>query len=233
MRQPLVTRKNRKLRRLKELYPDVRIKLLYRRDYDLLVHSYAARGPVLDEGRPGRVVFSAEQIDERIHTLAGEIGSGLRSRKSRTGEPPLLLAAGRGAATFAGALGEALQMQGAKCEVDQLALSRYRNGGGGRARVRRLPAAALAGRRVLLATELVSTGLSTAFLTRWLHQRGCLAVEHVALLDRKDSRLIELPLSHVAFEAPADLLVGYGLQLRRQYASLPHIALLDSDGDAG
>ena len=33
LRQELVTRKNRKLRRLQELYPEVRVRILYRRDY--------------------------------------------------------------------------------------------------------------------------------------------------------------------------------------------------------
>ncbi len=32
MKQSLVTRKNRKLRKLRELYPDVNVKLFYRRD---------------------------------------------------------------------------------------------------------------------------------------------------------------------------------------------------------
>lgn len=37
LRQELVTRKNRKLRRLGELYPDVKVRLLYRRDYARLL----------------------------------------------------------------------------------------------------------------------------------------------------------------------------------------------------
>ena len=36
MRQALVTRKNRKLRELKRLYPDVKVKLFYRRDIERL-----------------------------------------------------------------------------------------------------------------------------------------------------------------------------------------------------
>lgn len=43
LRQALVTRKNRKLRRLRELYPDVRIKLLYRKDLHKLVARYGLR----------------------------------------------------------------------------------------------------------------------------------------------------------------------------------------------
>ena len=40
MNQKLVTRKNRKVRRLLELYPDVKCKLFYQRDYLSLVTKY-------------------------------------------------------------------------------------------------------------------------------------------------------------------------------------------------
>ena len=36
MKQSLVTRKNRKLRKLRELYPEVKIKLFYERDFERL-----------------------------------------------------------------------------------------------------------------------------------------------------------------------------------------------------
>jgi len=40
MKQSLVTRKNRKLRKLRRLYPDVRVKLFYRRDIERLAQRY-------------------------------------------------------------------------------------------------------------------------------------------------------------------------------------------------
>jgi hypoxanthine phosphoribosyltransferase len=40
MKQSLVTRKNRKLRKLRALYPDVRIKLFYERDFDRIASRY-------------------------------------------------------------------------------------------------------------------------------------------------------------------------------------------------
>ena len=43
MKQSLVTRKNRKMRRLRELYPDVKIKLFYERDFDRLATRYGIR----------------------------------------------------------------------------------------------------------------------------------------------------------------------------------------------
>ena len=40
MNQRLVTKKNRKVRRLRELYPDVKIKIFYQRDYVALLEKY-------------------------------------------------------------------------------------------------------------------------------------------------------------------------------------------------
>ena len=44
LQQELVTRKNQKLRRLRELYPDVHIKLFYRRDFGRLLDKYELSG---------------------------------------------------------------------------------------------------------------------------------------------------------------------------------------------
>jgi hypoxanthine phosphoribosyltransferase len=40
MKQSLVTRKNRKLRKLRERYPDVKVKLFYKRDFERLLQKY-------------------------------------------------------------------------------------------------------------------------------------------------------------------------------------------------
>lgn len=43
MKQSLVTRKNRKLRELRRLYPEVRVKLFYRRDIERLAQRHRLR----------------------------------------------------------------------------------------------------------------------------------------------------------------------------------------------
>ncbi len=53
MNQKLVTKKNRKVRKLRELYPDVKCKVLYQRDYLHLVVKYGLEEPDhLDEAPP-------------------------------------------------------------------------------------------------------------------------------------------------------------------------------------
>jgi hypothetical protein len=52
LNQRLVTKKNRKVRRLRELYPDVRIKVLYQRDYLSLLAKYGLEPPSQLDGAP-------------------------------------------------------------------------------------------------------------------------------------------------------------------------------------
>jgi hypothetical protein len=57
LRQRLVRKKNRKLRRLRELYPDIRIKLFYARDFRALMLKYGKVGLISSlSGTSGQVV---------------------------------------------------------------------------------------------------------------------------------------------------------------------------------
>ncbi|MBA2427190.1 MAG: hypothetical protein H0V60_08955 [Actinobacteria bacterium] len=67
LNQKLVTKKNRKARRLMDLYPDVRCKILYQRDYLHLLIKYGleepSQGPLLpaasEDRRPNYASFLA------------------------------------------------------------------------------------------------------------------------------------------------------------------------------
>ena len=49
-KQPLVTKKNRKVRRLREIYPEVNIKVLYAADYRKLIEKFAGSGSFQEDG---------------------------------------------------------------------------------------------------------------------------------------------------------------------------------------
>ena len=71
MKQALVTRKNRKLRKLRERYPDIRIKLFYRRDIERLAQRFRLDlASLADDLRVGETYLSAEEIQRRV----GEMG---------------------------------------------------------------------------------------------------------------------------------------------------------------
>ena len=72
LRQKLVRKKNRKLRRLRELYPELRIKLFYARDFRALMLKYG-RLELAEElsGTPGHVTPSRSAAS----MLAGPFGA--------------------------------------------------------------------------------------------------------------------------------------------------------------
>jgi hypoxanthine phosphoribosyltransferase len=79
LKQRLVRKKNRKLRRLRELYPDIRIKLFYARDFRAMMLKYGRLGLVESlSGTPGQVV------PERPGPAAGVEAA----RAARTVHPP-------------------------------------------------------------------------------------------------------------------------------------------------
>ena len=65
LRQKLVRKKNRKLRRLRELYPDIRIKLFYARDFRALMLKYGKLA-LADElsGSAGQVSLRPALVEE-------------------------------------------------------------------------------------------------------------------------------------------------------------------------
>ena len=63
LRQRLVRKKNRKLRRLRELYPDIRIKLFYARDFREMLLKYGRIGLVESlSGTSGQVVPDRAEV---------------------------------------------------------------------------------------------------------------------------------------------------------------------------
>jgi len=75
LKQRLVRKKNRKLRRLRELYPDIRIKLFYARDFRAMMLKYGRLGLVESlSGTPGQMVPDRTTTDGSAATGPAEAG---------------------------------------------------------------------------------------------------------------------------------------------------------------
>ncbi len=74
LKQKLVRKKNRKLRRLRELYPDIRIKLFYARDFRMLMLKFGRMALIEDlSGTMGQSTPPKVQVP----VVAGEAAPGL------------------------------------------------------------------------------------------------------------------------------------------------------------
>jgi hypoxanthine phosphoribosyltransferase len=230
MRQRLVTRKNRKFRLLRENYPNVRVRMLYLRDFKRLRNVY---GSSHSEGgsRIGAILYAEHDVETRIAQLAqqlieawgGTAGSELTQRR-------LLVGVGSGSDRFLASLGDNLRGRGVPVDLDRVALTSIAaEPGPSRVRVSRPPVTSLAGRSVTLVQEVLSSGLSATFLMAWMRRHGAAAVETCALLDREAARVVDVPVVCRGFAVPDVALAGYGLARRHEFRDLPYIAEIETD----
>jgi hypothetical protein len=68
MSQKLVTKKNRKVRRLKELYPEVNIKVFYQKDFRRLLARFGVASDAVAHAEGGGLVARDESANEGLGT---------------------------------------------------------------------------------------------------------------------------------------------------------------------
>ncbi|MEX2245962.1 MAG: hypoxanthine phosphoribosyltransferase [Dehalococcoidia bacterium] len=218
LKQGLVTEKHRKLRRLRELYPDVNIKLLYKRDYLKLLAKYGLGGMnELDHTAVNEVLFTASEIERRVNELGGEIA------RDYDGGQPLLVGVLKGVTCF---MADLMRHIALPVSVDFMTISSYEGDRSGAVRIVQDLVENIHGRDVIIVEDIVDTGMTLNHLLRQLQLREPASLRVCALLDKRVRRLVDVPLDYVGFEVPDEFVVGYGLDYDQKFRNLPFIATL-------
>jgi hypoxanthine phosphoribosyltransferase len=114
--------------------------------------------------------------------------------------------------------------------LDFISVSRYHPGRDqGRVRLLKDLQEEIAGIHLLLVEDVIDTGLTAHFLLTLLSRREPASITFCTLLDRRDLRLVEIPIGYVGFRASEQFLIGYGLDYQDRYRNLPYIASMDLD----
>jgi hypoxanthine phosphoribosyltransferase len=223
MKQSLVTPKNRKLRMLRELYPELNVRLLYRKDYQQLL-AKAGYGAIevqnLRKQDIGDILISPVELETRVKALARKISRDYR------GQTLVVVGVLKGVTFFLADLARGIKVP---FVIDYLDLKRYAGAQPrDRVRIARDIDYPIAGRHVLLVEDVVNTGLTLDYVLSELRQRHPASIEVITLLDRPLRRLVKTPIRYVGFQIPNDYVVGYGLDYRELYRNLPFICTLRS-----
>ena len=223
MKQSLVTPKNRKLRLMRELYPDVKVKLLYKRDYDQLLAQAGYAHTELQNLRKDqiqRILISPVELETRVRALARKISRDYR------GQSIVLAGVLKGITFFLADLARQITVPLA---LDYLSVTRYARLEGHdhrKVRIQRDLDNPIAGRHVILVEDVVNTGLTLDYVLGVLREREPASLEVVTLLDRPGRRIVDIQLKYVGFQIPNDYVVGYGLDYRELYRNLPFVCVL-------
>ena len=224
LKQGLVTDKHRKIRALRELYPGITIKLLYKRDYLTLLSKYGI-GVVDPEERlaPGEVLISSSQIERRLNELGAEI------TRDYAGKEPLLVGVLKGVTCF---MADLMRHVSLPVSIDFMTISSYEGDRTGAVRIVQDLTENITGRDVIIVEDIVDTGMTLQHLMKLLEDRDPVSLRVCALLDKRARRLVETPLAYVGFELPDEYVVGYGLDYRQRFRNLPFIATLRPEAPA-
>ena len=226
MKQSLVTKKNRKVRRLRELYPEVNIKLLYRRDYQQLVAQYGYGALEITELAPEdieRILVSPTELQERVIALGAQISADYADRTI------LLVGVLKGVTFLLADLARAITRPLA---LDYLAVAGYgapakgRGRNPGAVRIIKDLDEEIVGQHVLLVEDVVNTGLTLQYILRHLRAKKPASIAVCTLLDKAEKRLVDVPLDYVGFSCPNEFVIGYGLDYRERYRNLPFLCIL-------
>jgi hypoxanthine phosphoribosyltransferase len=169
-----------------------------------------------------RILFTEEQIDQRVREVAAEISARYAGRELK------LIGVLKGSVFFLTALAREITVP---TRIDFLAISSFANqrGGPGMVRIAKDLDDSIEGDDVVLVEDIVDTGFTTRYLLQHLAGRGPNSLALCTLLDRTPRRIVQIPVDFRCFEIPDRFVVGFGLDHKQLYRNLKYIAVLNLD----
>lgn len=218
MKPSLTAEKDRKMRLLKELYPEINIILLKRRDYLRLLAKYGY-GPLTPDQIPdiSKVLIPAAKLQKRIAQLGAQIS------RDYAGKEPVLIGVLRGVICFMADLMRHITLP---CSIDLMAISSYDGNGAAAVRILKDLDENIKGKDVILVEDIVDTGMTLNHIIEYLNTKRPASIKVCALLDKRARRIVNVPLDYVGFEIPDEFVVGYGLDFRQRFRNLEFIGIL-------
>jgi hypoxanthine phosphoribosyltransferase len=164
------------------------------------------------------ILIEEARIKERIRELGSEISKDYR------GKELVVICVLKGAVYFAVDLTRELSIP---FILDFIAISSYGSSSFGVVRITKDLDINIAEKDVLVVEDIVDTGLTLSYLLRNLSVRNPTSLKVCTLLDCPARRIVDVPLDYKGFEIPNVFVVGYGLDYRENFRSLPYIAVFE------
>ena len=164
------------------------------------------------------VLFSREQIAERVHALGEQISA------DYAGQAVVLIGVLKGAAIFLSDLARSITVDNT---FDFVAVSSY-----GRARVSSGQVKMIKDidnpiedKHVILIEDILDTGLTLSYLRQLMLQHKPASLKIATCLDKPDRRLVPIEADYVCFKIPNKFVVGYGMDFAERYRGVGDIRI--------
>ena len=166
------------------------------------------------------VILSEEDIKQIVTRLGDEISADYADKN------PLVITVLRGAFVFTADLVRAIKVP---CTVDFMAVSSYGSGtkSSGEVRIVKDLDTKIEGRHVVIAEDILDSGLTLSYLMRLLGERhpASIRICAFAVKDVPGHKPAVAP-TYVGTHVPDEFIVGYGLDYAERYRNLPFVGVL-------
>lgn len=167
------------------------------------------------------VLYDEACIARRVAELGEQISRDYADKK----EDIVLLCVLKGACIFFSDLARAMTVH---FQMDFLGISSYGDGtrSSGQVKFTKDLDCNIAGKHVIIAEDIMDSGLTLTHLTRVLAARNPASIGICCLLDKPERRECEITPDYCGFVVPNKFVVGYGLDYVGEYRNLPYVGVL-------
>ncbi len=165
------------------------------------------------------VLIKEEALSQKVSEIGKLINDDYKNKN------PILVGVLKGAFIF---LADLLREIEIPVEVDFLSISSY-NGkkSSGVVRLTNDLSLNIESRDVILIEDIVDTGRTISYIINNLKTRKPRSLVVCTLLNKKDDRIVEVPLTYIGFDVPSVFVVGYGLDYLNKYRNLKYIGVIN------
>lgn len=176
----------------------------------------------IPEKRSIPVLFTAQEIRERIEALAHEIATSCP-------QDLMIVALLKGSFMFTADLVRELYAIGVHPQIDFMTISSYGAGtqSSGQVVVHRDLTESVKDRDVLVLDDILETGRTLHFASEMLRERGAKSIKVAVLLEKPGKLDVAAKADYIGFSIPDKFVIGYGLDYANHYRELPFIGYLD------
>ncbi len=167
------------------------------------------------------VLFSREEIDEKVKELGREITEDYR------GKNLLCICILKGAIAFMSDLIKEIDLP---LEIDFMAVSSYDGTyTSGDVKIVKDLDTSVVGKDVLIVEDIIDTGITLSRLVELFKTRGANSVSIATFLSKPKRRKIDVDVKYTGFKIEDKFAIGYGMDHNEKFRNLPYIGVYNGE----
>lgn len=169
----------------------------------------------------GTPLITEEQIQKRVKELASKISKDYEKKDL------VVLGILKGSFMF---FSDLIRHIKSPLKIDFIIASSYiKSSSSGDVKIHYFPREEIKGKDILLVDDIIDTGISLQFIKEKILEKSPSSLRICVLLDKKERRVVEVPVDYVGFLVPNKFIVGYGLDYQEMFRNIPYLTVFKKE----